>query len=128
MTRKLIRYARDLRMNQSDAEARIWRHLRNRQLYGAKFRRQIAIDPYIVDFICTDHMLIVELDGGQHAEQVERDEKRTRFLEDRGFRVLRFWNNDVLANTEGVLEVIMMELQKSPLPLGEGGTNEVSGG
>ncbi len=114
MTRKLIRYTRDLRMNQSDAEKRIWRHLRNRQMHGAKFRRQIAIDPYIVDFICTDCMLIVELDGGQHADQIDYDEKRTKFLESRGYRVLRFWNNDVLANTEGVLEVIMSALQRNP--------------
>lgn len=116
MARKLIKFARELRVNQTDAEARIWKHLRNRQMHGAKFRRQIAIDPYIVDFICTDHILIVELDGGQHAEQVEADAKRTTYLKSRGYRVLRFWNNDVLANTDGVLEVILMELQKGPLP------------
>jgi very-short-patch-repair endonuclease len=116
LARRLIRYARELRLNQTDAEARLWSYLRNRQLNEAKFRRQIAIDPYIVDFICTDHMLIIELDGGQHAEHVERDEKRTRFLESRGYRVLRFWNNDVLSNTEGVIEVILAELQKHPSP------------
>ena len=116
LSRKLIKYARELRLNQTDAEASIWSHLRNRQLHNAKFRRQIAIDPYIVDFICTDHMLIIELDGGQHTEQNSYDETRTSFLESRGYRVLRFWNNDVLANTEGVLDMIMAELKKSPSP------------
>jgi very-short-patch-repair endonuclease len=113
MTRRLVRFARSLRVNQTDAEARIWSRLRNRGLGGARFRRQIAVDPYIVDFICTDRKLIIELDGGQHAEQVEADAERTRFLEARGYRVLRFWNNDVLTNTEGVLEVILAELEKS---------------
>lgn len=116
MARKLVRNARFLRANQTDAEARIWSHLRNRGLGNARFRRQIAIDPYIVDFICTDHMLIVEIDGGQHAYQIEYDERRTKFLENRGYRVLRFWNNEVLANTEGVLEAILAELVKSPSP------------
>ena len=124
MARKLIRNARALRVNQTDAETRIWSRLRNRGLNNAKFRRQIAIDPYIVDFVCSDHMLIVELDGGQHAEQAQADKERTRFLESKGYRVLRFWNNDVLENTEGVLEVILAELSKrpspNPLPTGEG--------
>lgn len=112
MTRRLVRYARNLRVNQTDAEMRIWSHLRNRGLGGARFRRQITIDPYIVDFICTDRKLIIEIDGGQHAEQVEADAERTEFLKLRGYRVLRFWNNEVLENTEGVLEVILAELKK----------------
>ncbi|MCE9648798.1 MAG: endonuclease domain-containing protein [Parvibaculum sp.] len=116
MARKLIRHARSLRVDQTDAEARIWSRLRNRSLGNARFRRQIAIDPYIVDFICTEHMLIVELDGGQHADQIEYDESRTKFLESRGYRVLRFWNNDALANTDGVIEAILAELVKRPSP------------
>ena len=125
MPRKLIANARSLRVNQTDAENRIWNRLRNRELLGFKFRRQVAIDPFIADFLCADAMLIVELDGGQHDERAAADARRTKILESYGYRVLRFWNNDVLANTEGVLEVILSELEKgrpspNPLPLGEG--------
>jgi lipoyl(octanoyl) transferase len=112
-----VNRARPLRENQSDAEKLLWRHLRNRQVEGAKFRRQQMIAPYIVDFVCFESRLIVELDGGQHAEQVEYDERRTRFLEDQGFRVLRFWNNDVFSNIEGVLQRIVENLNPpSPPP------------
>jgi len=123
MPRKLIRNARDLRVNQTDAESRLWNRLRNRELGGFKFRRQVAIDPFIADFLCADAMLIVELDGGQHGEQAAADARRTKVLESYGYRVLRFWNNDVLANTNGVLEMILLELEKgrpSPYPLPEG--------
>ncbi|MDE2156264.1 MAG: endonuclease domain-containing protein [Xanthomonadaceae bacterium] len=108
----------------TDAERKLWYHLRNRQLHGHKFRRQHEIDQYIVDFVCTDAMLVLELDGGQHAAQQGYDERRTRHLQAREYRVLRFWNNDVLANIEGVLEVILDTLVKpaphpNPLPAGE---------
>ena len=102
--------ARQLRRNQTDAERLLWSKLRNRQLEGRKARRQYVIGPYIVDFVFLEDRLIVELDGGQHAEQVEGDAQRTAWLEMKGFRVLRFWNHEVLGNLEGVLEVIRRAL------------------
>ena len=83
-------------------------------MHGYRFRRQRPIGTFIVDFACLEASLIIEVDGGQHAEQIEKDEARTRFLEKEGFRVVRFWNYDVLANTEGVLEAILHDLQNSP--------------
>jgi very-short-patch-repair endonuclease len=126
MKRQNVDRARGLRQAMTDAEQRLWRHLRNHQLSGWKFRRQHEIANYIVDFLCTDAMLIVELDGGQHAEQQEYDEYRTRHLQAMGYRVLRFWNNDALTNIESVLEVILAAAaspspQPSPLPAGERG-------
>ena len=116
--------ARTLRRNQTEAEKRLWRHLRNRGLAGHKFRRQYPIGPYIADFVCLKQRLIIEADGGQHMEQVAADERRTEFIESLGFKVLRFWNNDVLQDTEVVLSVILSELNapSSPalLPEGEG--------
>jgi very-short-patch-repair endonuclease len=105
------RHARALRANQTEAEARLWRMLRDRRLAGAKFRRQAPVGPYIADFVCLAAKPIVELDGGQHAENAEADASRTAWLEDRGFRVLRFWNNDALANTDGVLEEVLAALR-----------------
>jgi very-short-patch-repair endonuclease len=99
--------SRTLRRNQTDAESLLWRHLRNRQLGGFKFRRQHSFAPYIVDFVCIEKLLIVELDGGQHAIAVEADERRTKLLEQKGFRVIRFWNNQILGDTEAVLERIL---------------------
>ena len=112
----------------TDAEQLLWRYLRHRHLFGWKFRRQHEIGHYIVDFVCTEAMLIIELDGGQHAEQVEYDERRTQYLQTVGYRVLRFWNNDLLANIESVLEVILEAAAKpsphpSPLPAGERGSS-----
>ena len=103
-------HARALRANQTEVEARLWQRLRDRQLAGAKFRRQAPFGPYIADFACLAAKLIVELDGGQHADNEEADAARTAWLEGQGFRVLRFWNNDVLANTDGVLEEILAAL------------------
>lgn len=116
--------ARGLRRNMTDAEQLLWRHLRNRHLTGSKFRRQHEIDRYIVDFVCPEANLIVELDGGQHAEMMAVDADRTRRLESLDYRVLRFWNNDVLMNIEAVLEVILEAVARaaphpSPLPRGE---------
>jgi very-short-patch-repair endonuclease len=105
--------ARELRKNLTDAERALWQHLRHRQIGGQRFRRQHPIGPYIVDFFCFEKRLIVEIDGGQHSEQVAYDEERTKWLEARGFRVLRFWNNDVLGNIEGVKQVILEELTRS---------------
>ncbi|WP_245297093.1 MULTISPECIES: DUF559 domain-containing protein [Rhodomicrobium] len=101
--------ARRLRRDQTDAERALWAKLRNRRLCGARFARQVPIDRFIVDFLCDDARLILELDGGQHAES-RSDEARTAFLEGAGFSVLRFWNNDVLANEAGVLERIRESL------------------
>jgi very-short-patch-repair endonuclease len=96
--------ARNLRRKQTDAEKKLWSALRSRKFENSKFRRQEPIGKYIVDFVSMDRELIIELDGGQHNQQSEqeKDEARTKWLESRGFRVIRFWNNDVLLNIEGV--------------------------
>src|SRR5215207_7745578 len=96
--------ARRLRRDSTDAEKLLWRKLRE-VFPAAKFRRQSPVGPYIADFLSFGHGLIVEVDGGQHALRQVRDERRTAFLETQGHRVLRFWNNDVLQNSDGVLQV-----------------------
>ncbi|HET6586183.1 MAG TPA: DUF559 domain-containing protein, partial [Oleiagrimonas sp.] len=101
------RLQRRLRNNATDAERLLWRHLRGRQLDGCKFRRQHPFADYVLDFVCLERMVAVELDGGQHAEQLDADELRSVFLRKAGFRVLRFWNNQVFEETDGVLEVIL---------------------
>jgi very-short-patch-repair endonuclease len=98
--------ARRLRQTMTDAEKKLWRHLRGRQVFGHKFRRQAHIGRYIADFVCFDQKLIVEVDGGQHKDQAAYDTARSRWLRTQGFRVVRFWNSDVLNNIEGVLERI----------------------
>lgn len=98
--------ARSLRANQTDAERRLWSLLRSRQLNGLKFRRQHLIGSYIVDFCCAEHRLVVELDGGQHADEVQKDERRTQRLNEEGYRVLRFWNHEVLTETAAMVEAI----------------------
>jgi very-short-patch-repair endonuclease len=108
--KRLTPVARRLRRDRTEAETRLWRYLHNRQLEGAKFRFQAPVGPYVADFLCAEAKLIVELDGGQHGEQIEQDAARTKALEAAGYTVLRFWNNDVLANTEGVLEMIRLAL------------------
>jgi len=108
--------ARRLRKHPTDAERLLWRHLRLRQLGGYKFRRQQPLGPYIVDFVCLEQRLIVEVDGGQHAEQTEDDAQRTAWLEAEGFRVLRFWNTEVLQDTKTVQEVIRAALDDGPPP------------
>lgn len=116
--------ARRLRREATDAERRLWRKLRE-ALPWAKFRRQSLIGPYIADFLSFGHGLIVEVDGSQHAAQQVSDARRTAYLEGQGYRVLRFWNNEVLQNSEGVLRVIASALGPHPDPLpeeeGEGG-------
>lgn len=107
--KRLTPVARKLRRNQTEAEKRLWWHLRARQLEGAKFVRQFPIGPHIADFACRDAHLAIELDGGQHSEAA--DAPRTAVIETFGYRIIRFWNHDVLANTEGVIEAIRHELR-----------------
>jgi len=90
----------------TEAEKKLWLRLNNRQLAGHKFRNQMPVAPYITDFGCLELKLIVEVDGGQHADNRARDEIRTAYLQARGYRVLRFWNTDVMRNIDGVIEVI----------------------
>ena len=117
--------ARALRRNQTDAERRLWSRLRNRQIVGFKFKRQFPIGAYFADFVCLETGLIIEVDGGQHLEQQIRDAVRTEFLERLGYRVLRFWDNDVLLRTDAVLVAIHEALvcpspAPSPRKRGEG--------
>ena len=126
-------YARRLRRDQTDAERMIWSRLRDRRLSGARFRRQHPIGPFIADFCCTDAKLVIELDGGQHALKKRSDAERTAFLEGQGYRVIRFWDNDVLSNLEGVLHRIVEALgvkgpspSPCPLPKGERDPGETS--
>ena len=100
--------AKELRRNSTDAERVLWRQLRAHRLVGYKFRRQQPVGRYIIDFVCFEKQLIIELDGGQHG--TEYDQRRDAYLVSRGYRVLRFWNPEVLANTEGVLEMIRLAL------------------
>jgi len=110
--------ARQPRSNQTDAEGKLWARLRARQLCGAKFRRQHAIGPFITDFCCVERGLVIELDGGHHTERVKADRVRTAFIEQHGYRVLRFWDNEVLQNMESVLEQIAIALKDPhPFPL-----------
>ena len=98
--------ARALRKNSTDAERRLWQHLRLRQIGGYKFRRQQPLGPYIADFACLEKRLIVEVDGGQHSEQAAYDARRSRWLEAQGFCVLRFWDHEVLRDIDAVKQVI----------------------
>ncbi|WP_448663462.1 endonuclease domain-containing protein [Sphingomonas sp. CJ20] len=108
--RRTSPHAATLRRTATDAERALWAILRNRGLAGAKFRRQASIEPYVVDFLCIEHQLIVEVDGSQHTEDV--DAARTAFLEAKGYRVIRFWNTDVLENLEGVATTIAAALEE----------------
>jgi very-short-patch-repair endonuclease len=108
--------ARSLRRNMTDAERLLWQHLRNRQMDGWKFRRQHPLGPFVVDFICLEKKIIVEVDGSQHAIHIKEDAERSRYLEGQGYRIIRFWNNDVFKGIDSVLEVIYRELSKDPSP------------
>ncbi len=107
-SRVTVPLARKLRLTPTDAEIRLWSRLRRKQLEGFRFRRQHPLGPYVVDFFCPEAKLIVEVDRGQHADD---GETRTLWIEARGYRLIRFWNNDVLANTEGVLSTILGALR-----------------
>ncbi len=108
--------AQQLRRDATEFELRLWHRLRRRQLDGLKFSRQMPIGPYICDFMCRSVALVVELDGSQHADEIMYDTVRTAFIERHGFRVLRFWNNDVMTNLEGVLERIVAVARAMPTP------------
>jgi len=112
--------ARTLRKRMTDAERLLWRHLRNRELGGWKFRRQYPVGPFIVDFICVEKNVVIEVDGGQHAENEALDLQRSAYLNKMGYRVVRLWNNEVLQETEGVLtaifEILANGKQNSPSP------------
>ena len=104
--------AGELRQNQTEAEAKLWSRLRAHRMAGVQFRRQHAIGNYIVDFCSPRRKLIIELDGSQHLDQAEYDLERTHYLEAKGYRVLRFWNNDVMNEIDAVLNVIWTEINK----------------
>jgi len=108
---ELLRHAREMRENPTEAERRLWFYLRNGYV-GARFRFQVALYGYIPDFVCFSHRLIVEVDGSQHCES--KDAGRTVHLERKGFRLIRFWDNDVLKQTLAVLEEIRLQLQQRP--------------
>jgi very-short-patch-repair endonuclease len=106
--KRLTPVARKLRRQSTDAENRLWHYLRGRRFEGAKFVRQFPVGPHVADFACRSLRLAIELDGGQHSADV--DAPRTHVIEAFGYRIIRFWNNDVLENTHGVLEVIRSEI------------------
>jgi very-short-patch-repair endonuclease len=128
MKRPNINLARDLRKKPTWAERVLWKHLRNRGVGGCRFRRQHSFGPYILDFYCVEKMLAVELDGDVHGEprQQRHDRRRDEYFEKMGVTVLRFWNEDVRTNLEGVLETVLRTLESgmvpphlNPLPVGE---------
>ena len=118
-----IQRARKLRSNPTDAERMLWRHLRLRQFAGQKFRRQRPIGPYIVDFVCLEKKLVIEVDGGQHIKQKASDAKRDAWLRSQGLEVLRFWDHEVLKEIDHVKQAIWDQLNGTPsliLPRGGG--------
>jgi very-short-patch-repair endonuclease len=130
MQNTLLINARHLRKNLTDAEMKLWQILRRRYMGNYRFRKQVPMGNYICDFACHEARLIIEIDGGQHADNVKYDNQRTAWLEQQGYRVLRFWNTEVLTNFDGVAEVVLRELT-TPLPVlppqgGKGPKNESS--
>ncbi|MBV8685126.1 MAG: endonuclease domain-containing protein [Alphaproteobacteria bacterium] len=128
--RRPTKRAQALRNGATDCERLLWLELRQRRLEGHKFSRQIPVGPFICDFVCRRLRLVVELDGGQHSAAAEADARRTAFLEAEGYRVIRFWNNDVIENLDGVLRAIDSALEAcpppNPLPVAEGEAASVS--
>ena len=109
---KNLKLAKNMRSNMTKEEVKLWEIIRAKRFYGLKFKRQVLIGEYIVDFLCQEKKFIIELDGGHHNEMInkEHDEKRTIYLESQGYKVLRFWNNEVWDNIEGVYKLLEMEL------------------
>ena len=122
--------ARELRNNPTNTERVLWRQIRSWQLDGYKFRRQQPLGRYIVDFVCLEKRLVIEVDGGQHSEQVAYDVERDIWLRDQGFNVLRFWNHDVLKNIDGVVDVVVKTLRNTPFlnPSPQGGRKKIMRG
>ncbi|AXQ28405.1 endonuclease domain-containing protein [Solimonas sp. K1W22B-7] len=123
---KLRTYAKDLRAHQTEAEQRLWYHLRANRFFGIKFKRQVPQGPYIADFISLEHRLVIELDGGQHNDNEAYDNQRDQWFVAEGFTVLRFWNHEVMQQTEAVLEQIRLTAERatetlSPTPLPQAG-------
>jgi len=108
--------SRELRLNATDAERKLWAQLSARKIAGVRFNRQFPIGPFICDFVSRTAKLIIEVDGGQHAIDVEKDQARTAYLQSQGYRVIRFWNNDVLERIEGVVAEIERALVNMPSP------------
>ena len=108
--------SRELRLNPTEPEKRLWQILSGRRLAGVRFNRQFPIGPFICDFVARSIKLVIELDGGQHASSTAYDTNRTTFLEQRGYRVIRFWNHDVLENIEGIMTLIKEALKDRPSP------------
>ncbi|HEY0112775.1 MAG TPA: endonuclease domain-containing protein [Allosphingosinicella sp.] len=129
MNRRISPHAPRLRQDSTDAEQRLWHELRGRRLEGHKFKRQWTLGPYVVDFCCWEQRLVVEVDGSQHSDEI--DAPRTEWLNSRGYRVIRFWNNDVVTNMDGVLQTILAALKThphpNPLPQAGEGANEAPG-
>jgi very-short-patch-repair endonuclease len=111
---RAISRARELRSNPTDAERTLWGHLRLRQIHGCKFRRQRPVGPYIVDFVCLEKRVVIEVDGGQHNKQKAYDDKRSAWLRSEGFSVLRFWDHEVLTQIDNVKELIWHALSAAP--------------
>ena len=124
---KFIELSRKLRKNQTPWEKKLWMYLKNRKFYGLKFRRQDAIGPYIYDFSCFEKRLIIELDGSQHKLPVEiaKDLEKQEYAEKTGYKILRFNNNDIQNNIEGILESIRLEINKKPPHLSLGCTRDI---
>jgi len=116
MKERLVKFAKSMRRQPTNAEAVMWAALRGARLQGFKFKRQQPIGAYIVDFVCFELGLIIEIDGGQHAEDVSADQHRSRWLQSQGFGVLRFWNNEVIERRDDVLESIIRALREYPSP------------
>ncbi len=112
---KLLERARQMRSEMTQPERELWIALRAKRFNGVKFTRQVVIGPYIADFVCRSRKLIIELDGATH-DDASRDDQRTAFLEAQGYRVIRFWNNDVMTNLDGVLGALSEALATAPLP------------
>jgi very-short-patch-repair endonuclease len=118
MAQKLTHLAKHLRKKSTDVERLLWSCLRTGRFEGLKFRRQHPIGQYIVDFVCLEIKLIIELDGGQHSlpDNIMKDRQRDIWLEKEGYTVVRFWDNEVLMNTSGVLEVLKKKVDRTPSP------------
>ena len=116
MKDRLLKFAKGMRHRQTNAETLIWTALRGARLQGFKFKRQQPIGPYIVDFVCFEHSLIIEIDGGQHGDEASSDHERSKWLQSQGFTILRFWNNEVIERKDDVLESIIRALREYPSP------------